>query len=96
MRKIYVLALIMLASCASIGPDYDQAAANKIKTGMSQEEVLGLLGQPTTTANNDKGIVVMQWTHGEASAFGAVTARSIQVIFDKSGKVTTVSQSSVN
>lgn len=45
MKKCYVaLAALLLASCVSMGTNYDVTAVSRLQVGMTKAEVIGMLG----------------------------------------------------
>lgn len=87
MRKAIVLAAyILLAGCVSMGTDYDVAAVDRLRVGMSKSEVVGLLGQPNQVVTNSDGSERLVWVHSTGSMVGA-NARSIRLPFDAAGRL---------
>lgn len=88
MKKLALFGVgLLLAGCASVGTDYDVNALSQLKPGMSQTEVIGMLGKPNTQARLPDGKTVLVWSHSKAKAFGSVNARSVSLQFDADGKL---------
>lgn len=90
MRKHFVaIAALLLAGCVSMGTDYDVAAVDRLRMGMTKAEVIGLLGQPNQVVTNSDGSERLIWVHSTGSMLGA-NSRSLGLPFDSSGKLTDV------
>jgi hypothetical protein len=82
---IYLLAI--LAGCATAGRQFDMNAADKIKIGLStSDDVVALLGQPTSAYKNGNGIVIMNYDFVR-TAFGSHEPQSFTVAVAPDGKV---------
>jgi len=90
MKRITTFAAALaLAGCVSMGTNYDVTAVDSLRVGMTQAEVIGLLGQPNQVVTNSDGSKRLVWVHSKGSMFGA-NARSIGLPFDREGKLTDV------
>lgn len=90
MRKYLVaVAALSLAGCVSMGTNYDVAAVDRLRVGMTKAEVIGLLGQPNQVVTNSDGSERLVWVHSTGSMCGA-NARSVGLPFDRGGKLTDV------
>ena len=90
MRKIcVVVAALLLAGCVSMGTNYDAAAVDRLRVGMTKAEVVHMLGQPNQVITNSDGTERLMWVHSTGSAFGA-SARSVGLPFGTDGKLTDV------
>jgi hypothetical protein len=88
MKKITMLgAAMLMAGCVSVGTNYDVNALSQLKPGMSQADVIGLLGKPNTEAKLPDGKTVLGWVHSTGTAFGGASARSVSLQFDPNGKL---------
>jgi hypothetical protein len=94
MRKyLVVVAALALAGCVSMGTNYDVAAVDRLRVGMTKVEVIGLLGQPNQVVTNSDGSERLIWVHSTGSMFGA-NARSVGLPFGPDGRLTDVPQPS--
>jgi len=91
MREHFVVAIaaLLLAGCVSMGTNYDVAAVDRLQIGMTEAEVIRLLGQPNQIVTNSDGSERLVWVHSTGSMFGA-NARSVGLLFGPSGKLTSV------
>jgi hypothetical protein len=88
MMKQYVLftAALMIAGCVSMGTNYDPAAVGRLQKGMTQAEVIQMLGKPNTISTLPDGRVQLGWVHSTGSMFGA-NARGVSLLFDTNGRL---------
>ena len=90
MRKnLAIAAALLLAGCVSMGTNYDVAAVDRLRVGMTKAEVIGLLGQPNQVVTNSDGSARLVWVHSTGSMFGA-NARSVGLPFGPDGRLTDV------
>lgn len=81
MKKIAaILFSLILAACA--GTNFDWDTARQIKEGMSEAEVVRLMGNPTASRATENGIVYA-WTHVNGMT---MATKTVSVVF-KDGKV---------
>jgi uncharacterized protein YceK len=76
MLKI-ILSIILAAiisGCASAGTKFDWANARKVQAGMSQDEVVALMGKPYMVAAAGDGMQRWIWSHANGWTGGARTA----------------------
>lgn len=85
--SLIILATV-LGGCATFGTDFDWGNVEKIKVGMTYDEVRQVMGPPTTVTAVDS-TEVWQWVHSKANFLGDVEAKSVQVPFRR-GFVTEV------
>ena len=92
MRKhLVAVAALSLAGCVSMGTNYDVAAVDRLRVGMTKAEVIGLLGQPNQVVTNSDGSERLVWVHSTGSMFGT-NARSVGLPFGPDGRLTDVSK----
>lgn len=95
-RFIPICAALLLAGCVSMGTNYDPAAVNRLQKGMTQTEVIQMLGKPNTISTLPDGRVQLGWVHSTGSMFGA-NARAVSLLFDANGKLLqTISQNQID
>jgi hypothetical protein len=88
MKKIAMLgAAMLMAGCVSVGTNYDVNALSQLKPGMSQADVIGLLGKPNSQAKLPDGKTVLGWVRSTGTAFGGASARSVSLQFGADGKL---------
>ncbi|HEL3767624.1 outer membrane protein assembly factor BamE domain-containing protein [Stenotrophomonas maltophilia] len=81
MKRILIicLAIYLLAGCASAGHNFSFNDARKIQTGMSEQEVIRLLGPPSmVTTKGDTQVWV--WSYATAGAL-SVSSKSVSAVF---------------
>lgn len=90
MKRIFpIVAAALLAGCVSMGTNYDAAAVDRLRVGMTKAEVIGLLGQPNQVVNSSDGGERLVWVHSTGSMFGA-NARSVGLPFGPDGRLADV------
>jgi hypothetical protein len=75
---------LALAGCVSMGTNYDPNRVSLLRPGMTQAQVVTLLGKPNGVATNANGQQVLVWMHSTGSMFGA-SARSLTLVFGPDG-----------
>lgn len=93
MRIFPIAAAVLLAGCVSMGTNYDVAAVDRLRVGMTKADVVALLGQPTQVVSNSDGSERLVWMHSTGSMFGA-NARSVGLPFGPDGRLTDVPKTS--
>ena len=88
-KQIVVLAALLTAGCMSVGTNYDPAAVERLRVGMSKAEVIQMLGRPNQVITNSDGSERLVWVHSTGSMFGA-NARSVGLPFGTDGRLTDV------
>ena len=81
MKKVYALLLtsLLLTACATAGTKFDFSQARQIGVGMTEQEVVQLMGKPmSVTARGQNQVWV--WSYAKAGAF-SVDSKSVSVIF---------------
>lgn len=80
--SIAIASAILVAACA--GTPFKWADARKVETGMTKQQVTGMLGAPTSvsTIANDGTRYVWVWVNGLTAA-----NRSLVIDFDSRGRV---------
>jgi hypothetical protein len=90
MRKYHlVFAALALAGCVSMGTNYDPAAVERLRIGMTKVEVIQMLGRPNQVITNSDGSERLVWVHSTGSMFEA-NARSVGLPFGPDGRLTDV------
>ena len=88
MNKIIALSLVfLLSACAGTNFSWDEV--EKVKPGMSESEVIGILGKPTARKQSGD-VVVLAWSH--ANAFTGAKAVSFKFVDGKVAGSTTVNK----
>lgn len=83
--KKYLMLVSVLFLCACAGTNFKWDNARQIRQGMTEQEVVSLLGTPTMTTSRSDGLVYV-WSHANGMT-GSV--KSVSVVF-KDGKVVSV------
>ena len=94
MRFMIGLAVLALAGCVSMGPNYDPAVAQSLPVGTSEAEAIRLLGQPNNVTVLTDGTRNLMWLHSTGNALGQGKARSVILHFDQEGRYTGMVSSS--
>lgn len=84
-----IVAALLLAGCVSMGTNYDPAAVDHLRVGMTKAQVIQMLGQPNQAVTLSGGGQKLIWVHSTGSMFGA-NARSVGLPFDAMGRLTEV------
>lgn len=88
MRKLLALVTVFLLGCASFGQDFQLEDANKIKNGMTREEVISAMsGTPPYQLTNISFTYLYSRANGMS---GSNSLRKFTVRFDEKGKVNNV------
>jgi hypothetical protein len=85
-QAICAAAALALAGCVSMGTNYDPNRVASLRAGMSEAEVVALLGKPNGVATNPNGQRVLVWMLSSGSMFGA-NARSLSLVFGPDGRL---------
>lgn len=88
MKTLAALSLsLALAGCASAGTNYDQAAADAARPGMTKQEVIARLGPPNRTVTGIlSGRQVLTWSHAQANGLtGHSQTRAVSFMFGTDG-----------
>lgn len=88
-RLVPVLAAALLAGCVSMGTNYDPAAVERLRVGMTKPEVIQLLGPPNQVITLSGGGQKLIWAHSTGSMFGA-NSRSVGLPFGPDGRLTDI------
>lgn len=78
---VTALAAILLSGCAGSKINWD--SARQVKEGMTQEEVVGLMGSPRTVYARNDGIQRYVWVYVNVMTG---TTQSASLDFDKDGR----------
>src|ERR1700685_215617 len=92
MKKVVVIAALLLSGCVSSGTQVTDEQAAQFKKGFTTEaEVIAKLGPPDATARSDDGSKVDSYTYVKASANAADFIPYVGLLAGgSSGKYTTV------
>lgn len=83
-----VMTLLLLAACATIGKDFNQADIASIKVGETTKgQTISMFGNPTSKTMDHLGNESYTWVHSRAVAFGGATSKTLMVFFNKEGVV---------
>lgn len=87
-RILAAVVPVLLAGCATAGNDFSLTTVESLNAGMSQSEVIALLGQPTGRTRLADGSSQLIWSHAKANAFGSARSKAVVLRFDTDGKYT--------
>lgn len=74
-----------LWACSTIGEDFELDQANRVRNGMSREEVIAVMGAPPSPVEGgDHGKLV--WLYSSADPM-SVRMKRVSFSFDENGKV---------
>jgi ABC-type Fe3+-hydroxamate transport system substrate-binding protein len=60
MKALILAMALLLSACA--GTNFDWAEAEKVKAGMTERQVVDLLGTPNVVKNTPEGVILV-WSH---------------------------------
>jgi hypothetical protein len=86
MRIVIAVTSLMLASCVSVGTNYDPTVAEQLSLGTSRAQVIALLGQPNSRTIGADGTEFLMWLHSRGTGWGTAKARSVTMQFDQQGR----------
>jgi len=89
MKKSFLIFCLLpiMACCATTGQQFDMNAADRIKIGIStNDDVVALLGKPSSVFKNGNGIVIMNYDFVRAAS-GAPEPQSFTFAIAPDGKV---------
>ena len=90
MKELFaIVASLLLASCVSMGTNYDASAIDRLRIGMTKAEVVAVLGQPNQVITNADRSQQLIWVHSTGSMFGA-NARSVALPFGPDARLADV------
>lgn len=83
-RYLALLVVLFLVACASSGQKFSIAQANRVKNGMTREEVIKTMGSKfTTVANQGKTFV---WSFAKVNGLtGSSESRAVKFSFNDEG-----------
>jgi len=81
MRQLSCAAALLLAACATVGTDYSQTTVESLRPGMTQAEVVSLLGNPSSRTTLADGTEQWMWVHAKANAFGSARSKAVMLKF---------------
>jgi hypothetical protein len=85
--KPYILiAAALLTGCANRGVYFDWEDANRIKNGMSREQVIAIMGDDPSSENGDGSQLSWSFIHANGLT-GSYYTKAVRFSFDKYGKV---------
>jgi len=84
--KCVVIALLVAALSACAGTPFRWDNARQVRQGMTQNEVVALLGKPYMVKSNENGTIYV-WSHANGLTG---ESQAVSIPFDKDGKVSKV------
>lgn len=87
MRLAVLTAVVLLVSgCASVGTNFDPAAVQSLQPGMTEAQVIQVLGSPNSRTRLADGSEMLGWTYGHAVAFGSASGKAAILRFGPDGR----------
>jgi hypothetical protein len=86
MRLLVLTAVLLTAACASVGTNFDVATVQSLQPGMSEAQVVGLLGAPNSRTRLPDGSEMLGWTYGHGTAFGSASGKAAMLKFAPDGR----------
>ncbi|MDM7956026.1 outer membrane protein assembly factor BamE [Blastomonas sp.] len=77
----------LLSGCVSMGTNFDPAAVGMVQAGMTESEVVGLLGKPNSRSRTADGKEVWVWLYSRGTALGSARSRLASILFDQHHRV---------
>jgi len=88
-----VIALALVIGCASAGQYFTIYDANRIKNGMTREEVIAAMGtNPYQITDQGKTFV---WSYAKVGFWGNTESRAVKFKFDENGKTYDIPETGV-
>jgi hypothetical protein len=82
---LVLLAALALPACSSIGTDFELANAERVRNGMSREQVIEVMGsEPSDVEGSDRGTLI--WLYSTASVLSTHVQR-VSFTLDENGRV---------
>jgi hypothetical protein len=81
MKRSLICLAFLTAGCASVGTDFNVATVQSLQPGMTEAQVIQILGQPNTRTRLMDGSEQLGWVYGHSSAFGSTTGRAAMLKF---------------
>lgn len=81
-----ILILLLLAGCASVGTNVNMATVDSLKPGMTQAEVISVVGRPNVRTRLADGSEQWIWSYGHANTFGSTKSNAVMVKFGPDGR----------
>ena len=68
--------------CATSGTHFEWQDVERLRPGMSERDVVAILGRPYMVATGTDGTDTLTWSWASASAFGGVSSRAVSLRFE--------------
>lgn len=78
--------IFLTAGCATVGTNFDVATVQSLRPGMSEAQVVQVLGPPNTRVRMPDGSEMLGWTYAHANAFGSATGKGAMLKFGPDGR----------
>ncbi|MFI4911327.1 MAG: outer membrane protein assembly factor BamE [Sedimentisphaeraceae bacterium JB056] len=97
MKKGFVLTILLsmsffLTSCTVVGTVYKHDNIQQLKVGMTEQEVINILGAEPFSRSALNGGYLLQWQYSYGTALATCGARHLAVLFSNDGKMIKVTQ----
>jgi hypothetical protein len=96
MRKTLLIALLLsslfLTSCSVIGTVYKHENFQQLQPGMTEQEVIAILGAQPCSRSALKDGYLLQWQYSYGTALATGGARHLAVLFSNDNKMVKITQ----
>ena len=82
---LFLVAGFLLGGCASTGTNFNPNAVSQLHAGMTESDVIVLMGHPNGQSSLPNGGHILVWMHSTGTAFGTGEARSVSVLIGPDG-----------
>lgn len=79
----------LLSACMTAGHDFDWKDVQRVRPGMTTDEVTAILGPPLSATMTKDGMVY-QWSYGKVGLTGVSALKNVTLVFDENGRLKTL------
>lgn len=84
-----IAAACLLSACMTAGHDFDWKDVQRVRPGMTTDEVTAILGPPLSATLTSDGMVY-QWSYGKVGMTGVSALKNVTLVFDENGRLKTM------
>ena len=97
MKKLLIVSLVLssvvlLASCSVIGTVYKHDNVQQLQAGMTEQEVITILGAAPCSRSMLKDGYLLQWQYSYGTALATGGARHLAILFGNDNKMVKITQ----